>query len=81
MDSSSGGCDPYGSGVFTFSGTVSANLVSTSQLRMTLSGVFEIAEDVAVDTGVNLSFFSSSVTVGQTRYYRDNIYTSHIETT
>lgn len=77
---STGGADPYGAGTFTFSGSTTANIIDSTRLRMTLSGYFEIAQSVAEDTGISLEFFSSSVTVFGTTYYRDNIYTSHILT-
>lgn len=78
--SPAGTARPYGSGAFTFDGNCTANLVSTTQLRMTISGYFSIEQNIAISSGVNLKFFNYSATVGNTKYYRDHIYGTHIET-
>ena len=70
---------PYGSGTFTFIGSCSASIVSTTELRIAASGNFEIAEEVMDQLDVNAEFFGYSHSVGTTRYYRCNTYFTHIE--
>lgn len=77
---STGSAYPYGPGFFVFEGDCTASLVSTTTLRMTLSGYFDVEEDIAIDNSVNLEFFGYSYSVGHTMHYRDNIYDTHLET-
>lgn len=73
-----GNAEPYGSGNFQFIGTCSANLISTTQIRLVLNGYFQIAKTIAENSGIS-NYFSYSTTVGTTTYLRANIYTTHIE--
>ncbi len=79
LNSGSTWCQPEGSGLHNFNGSVTANLLSKQDIRMAVTGYFEIAESDAISMGLNLEFFSYSTSVGGTVYHRDNISDSHIE--
>ncbi len=78
---STGTVYPTGSGVYTFTGTVSATIISSdiTQLRMALSGYYQVEADLALDAGYEVGDFSVSVTIGTTVYFRKNVYTTMIE--
>lgn len=75
-----GSAFPYGGGYFDFEGDCTASKISNTEIRMTLSGYFDIEESVATDMGINVELFSFSTSVGNTYHYRDNIYDTHMET-
>ncbi|MPM14577.1 hypothetical protein SDC9_60941 [bioreactor metagenome] len=79
VNENSAWCQPEGSGNHNFIGNPTAKLLSNTQIRLAVTRYFEIAESTAISSGINLEFFSSSVSVGGTTYYRDNVNTSHIE--
>lgn len=79
LNTSSAWCQPDGSGNHNFIGTTSANLLSNTQIRLAVTGYFEISESLAASSSINLELFAYSVTVGKTVYYRDNVSDVHIE--
>lgn len=48
-------------------------------LRMTLSGYFDVSQEVAESMWINLELFGESYTISGLYHYRDNVYSSHIE--
>lgn len=67
------------SGSYTYSGTVTATISTTTKLYIATSGTYEIAEDVAVSMGIDLEVLNYSHSVGSTYYYRYFKTSSHIE--
>lgn len=78
--SSTGRASPYGNGYFDFEGDCSAWMISTTDIRMTLSGSFDIEESYANDLNIDLKLFGYGYTLGNTYHYRTDIYSTHIET-
>lgn len=69
-----------GDGPFTFEGSCTARVVSSTDLRMTLSGYFDLARDLAQETGITVDLLSFSVTPRSTYHIRESVYTTHLET-
>lgn len=69
-----------GDGPFTFEGSCTAQVVSPTDLRMTLSGYFDLARDLAQETGITVDLLSFSVTPRSTYHIRESVYTTHLET-
>ena len=69
-----------GGGPFTFEGSCTARVVSPTDLRMTLSGYFDLAKDLAQETGITVDLLSFSVTPTSTYHIRESVYTTHLET-
>ena len=69
-----------GDGPFTFEGSCTAQVVSSTDLRMALSGYFDLARDLAQETGITVDLLSFSVTPRSTYHIRESVYTTHLET-
>ena len=69
-----------GDGPFTFEGSCTARVVSSTDLRMALSGYFDLARDLAQETGITVDLLSFSVTPRSTYHIRESVYTTHLET-
>ena len=79
-------CDPTGrftpgSGVYSFYGDCTANIITNRQLRLVLDGYFEIAYSTSNAVSFDFEVLEYSRSEGLTTYYRKDIYQVHIETT
>lgn len=79
LNASSACCQPDGNGNHNFIGIASANLLSNTQIRLAVTGYFEISKSIDTSSSINPELFAYSVTVGNTAYYRDNVNDVHIE--
>lgn len=70
-----------GSGGYTFSGSCEASIISNRQLRMTLTGYFEVSTSLAHQLSFDLELFQYSHSIGNDQYYRRSVYDSKIEVT
>lgn len=73
-------CQPEGNGRYTFSGVTTATMISKTQVRLAVTGYFEITKSNALAAGINIGLLSFSTSNGSEIYYRNNIDDHHIET-
>lgn len=78
---STGVARAYGSGEYTFDGTCTARITTTTTILMSMEGVFEITKEYAINSDVDLSGFTFGTGVTGTEYYRTNVSDRHIEHT
>jgi hypothetical protein len=80
INASSAWVQPEGSTNYEFYGSPTANKISTTQVRLAVTGYFQLTKSEAVSGGINVGIANSTVTVSGTTYYRINASDVHIET-